>query len=70
MGRDTRGVGQAKLPAQGDDGLTVEVSDAEIHVKHRASFMIRQPGGSAGPAANSLKPDVDGHRVSRMTDGE
>jgi hypothetical protein len=64
MGRDTRGVGQAKLSAQGHDCLTVEVSDAEIHVKYRASFMIRQPSGSSGPAADSLKPDVDGHRVS------
>ena len=50
--------------AQGHDCLTVEVSDAEIHVKYRASFVIRQPSGSSGPAADSLKPDVDGHRVS------
>ena len=34
MGRDARGVGQAKLPSQGDDCLTVGVADAEIHVKH------------------------------------
>jgi hypothetical protein len=29
-----------------------------------------QSGGSPGPAANSVKPDVDGHRASRMTHGE
>jgi hypothetical protein len=34
MRRDTGGVGQAKLAAQGDDSLTVEVTDTEIHVKH------------------------------------
>ena len=34
MRRDARGVRQAKLPAQGDDCLTVGVADAEIHVKH------------------------------------
>jgi hypothetical protein len=34
MRRDTGGVGQAKLAAQGNDGLTVEVTDAEIDVKH------------------------------------
>src|SRR6266849_5010191 len=34
------------------------------------SLTIRQPGGSPGPAANSLTPDLDGHRASRMTDGE
>jgi hypothetical protein len=34
MGRDTGGVGQVKLPVQRDDGLTVEVTDTEIHVKH------------------------------------
>ena len=34
MGRDAGGVGQVKLPAQGDDGLTIEVADADIRVKH------------------------------------
>ena len=34
MGRDTGGVGQVKLPAQRDDGLAVDVTDAEIYVKH------------------------------------
>jgi len=34
MGRETGDVGQVKLPAQGYDGLTVEVADAEIHAKH------------------------------------
>ena len=33
-GRDTGGVGQIKLPAHGDDGLTIEVADADIRVKH------------------------------------
>jgi hypothetical protein len=42
MRRDTGGVGQAKLAAQGDDGLTVEVTDTEIHVKHGL------PYGTAG----------------------
>jgi hypothetical protein len=34
MGRDRRGVGWVKLPAQGDNGQAVAVTDAEIHVKH------------------------------------
>jgi hypothetical protein len=34
MGRDARDVRQAKLPAQGDDCLTIGIADAEIHVKH------------------------------------
>ena len=34
MGRDARGVRQAKLPAQRDDCLTVGVADAQINVKH------------------------------------
>ena len=34
MGRDRRGVGWVKLPAQGDDGQAVAVTDVEIHVKH------------------------------------
>jgi hypothetical protein len=34
MGRDAWGVRQAKLPAQGDDCLTVGIADTEIHVKH------------------------------------
>jgi hypothetical protein len=34
MGRDTGGVGQVKLPAQRDDDLAVDVTDAEIYVKH------------------------------------
>lgn len=37
MGRDARGVRQAKLPAQSDDCLTVGVADAEIHIKHGTS---------------------------------
>ena len=32
--------------------------------------MIVRPGGNPGPAANSIKPDVDGHQASRMTKGE
>jgi hypothetical protein len=31
------GIGQVKFPAQGDDGLTVEVTNAEIYVKHELS---------------------------------
>src|SRR5580658_1737624 len=29
-----------------------------------------KPGVSPGPAADSLKPDVDGHRAARLTGGE
>jgi len=34
MRRDARDVRQAKLPAQGDDCLTVGIADADIYLKH------------------------------------
>ncbi len=46
--RDTGDVGQVKRPTQGDDGLTVEVTDAEIHVNHG---FTHDPAAGAGARA-------------------
>lgn len=39
-----RGHGQVKLPAQNNDGLTADITDADMYVRHKPSLTIGPPG--------------------------
>ena len=61
MGRDTGGVGQVELPAQGDDGLTVEVTDYLAKSRHQmlpASWRHSPTANSRGRRGPEQQPEV------------